>query len=452
MRLKFFYLVFLLFISETIQVLAGNHPEANFGIYGIQHQITIGGYQQYVGQTVKYLPASLSSLGNYDDQEQFLKYGGSYDKEYIIVKISGNDKQMVFHLREKDGKKKIKMFVNNQEESMSYGKYTYCITDKYSIPLLLIDKYRENKANYVGKIFPKEENSSIKMEVVDLSIIPSKKTDYDHHKGYPSIVMTIKDLATGKIYNPSINADLSIIGTEFTNSKFKCKYNVISIFEKKSERYPFDMITYYVVKNSINGITKEVRESRASEFAFSLDDSGFFIASLTKVEKPLNSEIRYGETKTIVEQDLTKYSYVDNIIGILIYADEERFNFILKNNSNHSIKIIWDEAVFVDIDGHTSKVMHSGIKYSQKETEQSATTIIKGAKLEDVAVPINNVYYSDYFKDWRIKSLYGTTDKTKQGQIIRLMLPIQVKDIINEYIFEFELKYVYKCPECLIDL
>ena len=452
MRLKFFYLLFIFFMCETMQVLAGNHPEANFGIYGIQHQRTIDGYKQYVGQTVKYLPASRSSLGNYDDQEEFLNRGGSYDQEYIIIKITGDDKQMVFHLQEKDGKKKIKMFVNNQEEYMSYGKYTYCITDKYSVPLLLIDKFREDKEYYMGKIFPEEDNSSIKMKVVDLSIIPSNKTDYDHHKGYPSIVMKLKDLETGKIYYPSIGADLTIIGKEYTNSKFKCKYHVISIFEKESHRYPYDMTTYYVVKNSINGITKDLPESLVSELAFQFDDGGFFIAPLIKVEKPTNPEIRQGTTKIISEKDITKYSYVDNIIDILIYADEEQFYFILKNISNNSIKIIWDEAVFVDIDGNTSKVLHTGIKYSQKEAEQTATTIIKGAKLEDVAVPINNVYYNDYFKEWRKKSLYGTTDKTKQGQIIRLMLPIQVKDVINEYIFEFELKYVYKYPECLIDL
>ena len=31
------------------------------------------------------------------------------------------------------------------------------------------------------------------------------------------------------------------------------------------------------------------------------------------------------------------------------------------------------------------------------------------------------------------------------------MLPIQVKDIINEYIFEFEVKQVYKYPELLVN-
>ena len=95
--------------------------------------------------------------------------------------------------------------------------------------------------------------------------------------------------------------------------------------------------------------------------------------------------------------------------------------------------------------------MHSGIKYSQREGDQPASTIIKGAKLEDLAAPTANVYYSDVLKEWTSYSLYRNADKKAEGQTIRLMLPIQVKDVINEYIFEFGLTYVYDHPEYLAD-
>ena len=121
-----FIMLFLLTLGGISTAIAGDHPQAHFGVYGIQHQPNIAGYQQYVGQTVKYIPFSykgISEVGNYKDKKYFLeKLGGRFDTEYIITKISGKDKQMTFELKEKDGKKKIKMVVNNQDEYYSHDK------------------------------------------------------------------------------------------------------------------------------------------------------------------------------------------------------------------------------------------------------------------------------------------------------------------------------------------
>ena len=152
-KLKALLLLVISFIGFTTNAFAGIHPEENFGIYGIQHQASVAGYQQYVGQVVKYLPANQGS-GNYKDEENFIKAGGSFEKEYTIAKVSGNDKRMTFLLQEKGGKTKVKMVVNNQDEYYSYGKYTYCITNEYSIPLILIEKFNADKTKYQGKVYP----------------------------------------------------------------------------------------------------------------------------------------------------------------------------------------------------------------------------------------------------------------------------------------------------------
>lgn len=55
-KFKTFLLLVISFVGFTTNAFAGDHPEANFGIYGIQHQSTVAGYQQYVGQIVEYLP------------------------------------------------------------------------------------------------------------------------------------------------------------------------------------------------------------------------------------------------------------------------------------------------------------------------------------------------------------------------------------------------------------
>ena len=79
-KLKTLLLLVISFIGFTTNVFAGDHPEANFGIYGIKHQSTVAGYQQYVGQVVNYLPSSQSN-GSYADEKYWLGAGGKYNTE-----------------------------------------------------------------------------------------------------------------------------------------------------------------------------------------------------------------------------------------------------------------------------------------------------------------------------------------------------------------------------------
>lgn len=240
----------------------------------------------------------------------------------------------------------------------------------------------------------------------------------------------------------------SKIGTTLSHPKVKATYQIVglNITEPSSE---FDIPkNYFNVKNSITGaITKCSMNNPKSIIRDDL--SGEYISVLSQVEKPSNPAIRYGTT-TVVEDDkkVSKYSYVDNVIDILIFGSSKQFDFVLKNVSDNSIKVVWNEAVFVNFDGSTSKIMHVGTKYSQREADQPATTIIKGAKIEDIATPTCNVMYSEVLNEWLTLSMYPSASATTPGQL-RLMLPIQIKDVINEYVFVFDVNYVYNHPDRL---
>ena len=170
---------------------------------------------------------------------------------------------------------------------------------------------------------------------------------------------------------------------------------------------------------------------------------------MSKVEKPNNPKLRYGKTSTIEDKEkgVTKYGYTDSQIDIFIYVSSTQFNFELKNVSETTQKLVWNEAVFVDTDGSSSKVMHVGTKYSERDGDQPSSTIIKGAKLDDIACPTKNVRYSDVIHEWMTDNILPTKYIKEELPNIRLMLPIQIKDVINEYIFDFNVKWIYEHPE-----
>ena len=174
--------------------------------------------------------------------------------------------------------------------------------------------------------------------------------------------------------------------------------------------------------------------------------------SLASVESPANSRVQYGETKVVkVEQEgLSKYQYEDDFIKVFWYVSSKQFNFELTNKSGYTIKLPWDDMAYVDENGNSKRVMHSGVKYIDRNNSQPASTLPKNASHSDVLLPTDNVYFvSGSYGGWRERPLfpeYDTNEKAQAspalGKIVRIIFPILIQDVVNEYVFEFKVNSV----------
>lgn len=173
---------------------------------------------------------------------------------------------------------------------------------------------------------------------------------------------------------------------------------------------------------------------------------------LSKVESPANAKQQFGETKVVKFEDgeLTKYRYEDDYINIAWYVSSKQFNFDLRNKSGHTIKINWDDVSYVDINGKVGRVMHAGVKYTERNNSQPATTIPKNASISDLLLPTENVYYlSGSYGRWRerylIPCVYSTQETydigapLKVGKKMSILMPIMIENVQNDYIFEFNI-------------
>lgn len=256
---------------------------------------------------------------------------------------------------------------------------------------------------------------------------------------------------------PLNNFKAENVGKIITHPQVKDTYEITDAYIAKGENDAATASVGIVVKNSRTAEEQKVlyKEKNTAPFADAL--KGHYTTALVKVEKPEDSSNRYSDPQTVTDGGVEKYSFNDSIINILIFSTSEQFNFVLKNVSQHSLKIIWNEAAFVGLDGSTSKIMHSGVKYSEREGDQPATTVIRGAKIDDLACPTANVYYDDGItigystigNGWKTRSMLPKEYLGKTAGEIRLMLPIQIKDVINEYTFVFKVYYKYDHPELL---
>lgn len=403
---KHLLLLFAVLFSQSL--FAAEQPECNFGSLGLEHSSNVEDYKKYIGEKVMYIPTA-NNPSSYDD-----RFPGIFNTVYEITDIKGNKNKLNIYLKSPNTKKPFKWSISRGNQAYSYGGYSFNLKKNFIIPLLLVDNFESLKSELIGQTI---SDPRIKFNYV-----------------IKDVVLSANNLKTNDYPKPTI-----LLENSNDNSIKEISTSLIES-EKK--------IAYLQTLTKVENLLK-IKKMVLADECFRTFLQGRYLTTLSKVEKPENPAIRYGETKSIEEKGITKFSYIDGYIDILIFENSTQFDFTLKNISENSIKIIWNEAVYVDPNGNTSKIMHVGTKYSQKEGDQPATTIIKGAKIDDIACPIKNVRYSDILKEWITEPLI-TTKPNLNINPIRLMLPIQVKDVINEYIFIFEVKWVYDTPEFLI--
>ena len=194
--------------------------------------------------------------------------------------------------------------------------------------------------------------------------------------------------------------------------------------------------------------------------AFMLTSCGAFknyIASypvgLSSVESPADAKQQFGETKVVTfnEEGVSKYRYEDDYINIVWYVGLKQFNFTLNNKSGHSLKINWDDISFVDTEGQVGRVMHSGVKYTERNNSQPATTVPKGASISDILLPTENVYFvSGQYGGWRenylLPCVYQTPEAFNAGasslvdKTMTIMMPIMIDNVQNDYTFTFNIE------------
>lgn len=177
-----------------------------------------------------------------------------------------------------------------------------------------------------------------------------------------------------------------------------------------------------------------------------------YSVGLSAVESPADAKQQFGETKVVTfdEKGVSKYRYEDDYINIVWYVGSKQFYFTLNNKSGHSLKINWDDISFVDTKGQVGRVMHSGVKYSERNNSQPATTVPNGASISDILLPTENVYFvSGQYGGWRENYLLPCVYKTPEafnaiasslvGKTMTIMMPIMIENVQNDYTFTFNI-------------
>lgn len=149
--------------------------------------------------------------------------------------------------------------------------------------------------------------------------------------------------------------------------------------------------------------------------------------------------------------------FEDGLVKVTFTPQENGIGISILNNSDGSVRLLWDECSYVDPDGSSHRVVHLGTRFIHTDQPQPVVTIPAGAKLDDLMVPAD---YADWHESssrwikssWEIRPLFPTTPpflyekefqdavSSLDGKTFRVLLCLKVGDDTNDYLSTFTIK------------
>jgi hypothetical protein len=184
--------------------------------------------------------------------------------------------------------------------------------------------------------------------------------------------------------------------------------------------------------------------------------------SLLSVEKSTGSEKVYEKQRIeiVLEAGITKFYFEDDMMRIKWRPAPNDIVFVVHNKTDNPVKIVWDEGKFIDAEGVTHKLLHSGIGYEERNDFHHPTIIYAKDTLEDFVYPAD--YWQKEESDkkshknqgyWKRGSflpthIRGTADELRTkaepfvGKTFQVILALQIDDVRNDYVCIFKINNV----------
>jgi len=205
-----------------------------------------------------------------------------------------------------------------------------------------------------------------------------------------------------------------------------------------------------------------------------VDYSALYNYSLVQIEKS-------GNVIPIDILNSRHCIYTDSILTVKITIDHNKILMNLTNNTQNTLSLNWDNMIFVDIDGISQRVIHSGIKFNEKEKPQTPSKIIRLGSLNDILLIADKIRFieglylpargflndpevnipSGWYSPAIVKSFCKNSKEELQifaseniGKKIQFLIPIEVENKHYEYIFILEIidyDVLTDCPSNLIE-
>lgn len=158
--------------------------------------------------------------------------------------------------------------------------------------------------------------------------------------------------------------------------------------------------------------------------------------------KNLYNSTQVSKVFTLVNRTGDSNIFDDKKIKIEFSVNKRQLDFTLTNLTNKLLKVDWDASSLI-FENVSKRVIHSGVKYIDRNSPQLPTTITSNSKLLDHVLPADNIVLKQHAFDpknigapsisWEVSNMISISDKT-----FKFYLYLISQDKPLEYTFVFE--------------
>ena len=179
--------------------------------------------------------------------------------------------------------------------------------------------------------------------------------------------------------------------------------------------------------------------------------------SLISVEKSTGTEKVYEKQRieTVLEEGIPKFYFEDEVVRIKWRLTSNDIVFVVHNKADNPVKIIWDEGKFIDAEGVTHKLLHSGIGYEERNDFHPPTIVYAKDTLEDFVYPADCWQKEESGRKshknqghWKRGSflptqIRGTAEELRTkaepfvGKTFQVILALQINGVRTDYVCTF---------------
>lgn len=167
--------------------------------------------------------------------------------------------------------------------------------------------------------------------------------------------------------------------------------------------------------------------------------------SLVEVSRPAEAEERYGEFE-ITDSDSTYY-FEDDFVKTIWIPMGELFVLDIKNKTDNSISIVWDESALVTPRGTSKSILHGEVRRMDAQRSIPPTVVVSNSRSElfigtmDGFDGEGDLPRSVILSEGDQESVNRFQELTSEliGDQVRVLLALQVRGTVLEYNFSFNI-------------
>ncbi len=167
-----------------------------------------------------------------------------------------------------------------------------------------------------------------------------------------------------------------------------------------------------------------------------------------KLEKVLRDIVRYKLSYRLVSPKASpKLRFRDKNMAFSLSVGLKEFRMHFENLSAYDVKILWERAEYSDVNRKTHRLMHSGIRFSDRNNPIPDQIVLYGSSIQEEVIPISKVYRLPRRKGYDIHPLFpvGSDEAVElKGKSFILFIPVEINRQIIPYNFKVKITDVVK--------